>query len=201
MPDTKLLIQQADRKLEENDFAGARDDYREALMASGPQEILINLGVAENHERLHFIKTLRQKYPDSVKVHQMEIHCLMDIGHSRNALILVSQLLKRDDLSPEERLYFHEMRLRLSFVTQRYDHVLEDFAFSWNMAQQLLPPRPYAQVALLTIISENARELDTIPILETLASDDQYPLIIREYLAAKIEEIRQYLTAREWLRI
>jgi hypothetical protein len=63
------LVDQADRLLEENDFAAAMAAYRAAALAGPPASpALTNLGVAEDQERLGFWRLLRQKHPTSLVV-------------------------------------------------------------------------------------------------------------------------------------
>ena len=63
--DIRTLLDQAYRKMDAQDFAGAVHDYRTAAMMAMPDATtLTNLTQASDHEQLAFLEQLRERYPN-----------------------------------------------------------------------------------------------------------------------------------------
>jgi hypothetical protein len=90
----------AEGKLDQHDFAGARDAYREAALTSLPSNVdLGNLSIAEASECTQFRRELIQKYPDSLDVLLSEVECMINARYYENAVRRCDELLAHAGLS------------------------------------------------------------------------------------------------------
>ena len=191
------MIEEADRLLEENNFAAALDLYRAAIMMAPPTKyVLDNLRVAEEQEVLQFSLSLTEKYPDSLVAAKNYIDSLLRVGGHWNAHAVTqcTKLLKRMDLDATEerrlrRLRFHAAT-RTSYYAMRdpYQSLVEDFSTVWQ-AGDTYPWAIRSRDGMLEDLLA-MKESEAIPVLEELAGLEWLPSEVSQLLGVKVTELR-----------
>ncbi len=191
--DPASLREQAYRFLEENDFAAARDLYREAAMLDLPsQRVLINLSVAEAEERLQFRRTLYEKH-NSLIAKMSVIGELFARKLYDHVLHECTNLLTQGNLSPVDELFIRHRRFSAAAHTVYFPRnvpatvLSEDFWFLWSPFKPSLTERSH-QIVLGELAQVNSASL--VPVLQTLAADERLPQPVQQFLAAKVHELQ-----------
>lgn len=124
------VLDEADRKLTDNECASAREDYRAAMRQQEPSgTALANLGIAEECEALQFRLELGQLYPESFSVKLNLAHTLVKARGARRALGFCDELLADASLSPRQRFGVRRVRLKAALASAEYVIAAEDFAY------------------------------------------------------------------------
>jgi hypothetical protein len=191
MADVDQLIAEADRRLDENEFAAARDLYREIALARAPSmALLANLGVAEDQERLQFRRVLARRYPSEPRFRVAEAETLIDVHKPALAIDVCTQLLQSEDgQSPEQRTALHLLRFRAAVRSGRYDTLIEDVRTVWEAGETFAPARRLRQALLRGIVQLDRAE--AIPVLESLCERGIVPERASAFVVAKVEELRR----------
>ncbi len=197
LPDLTHLIEEADRLLEGNEFAAARDMFRAVCLLAPPtRHTLVNLNVAEEQEQLQFSRTLVQKYPDSLMAQLEEVMAFMRLGSHWNAhaAIRCTDILQALDLTLVEEHQVRRLRFRAATRTgyysarEPYQTIVEDFSKLWVAGNTYHWAARSRQGMLQDLAAMNEPEATLI--LETLAGEDWLPPLVKQLLEAKIRELR-----------
>lgn len=193
MEDVDTKIQEAEIKLEQNDFAGAIEDYRAAAiqMPSQLELVLDNLRVAETQERLAFARQMSNSFPDSWLVVHQEARLLIESRFMLQAIERFTHLitLSSDDLVQARRTRWG--RLEASMSAGAYIVFVEDFLWLWQAATL-----PVLKRGLLRFLAQVGKA-DFVPVLERLLEADCFPQDVRRFVQAKIDELSLLATVSE----
>jgi hypothetical protein len=196
----KDLLKQAYTKLDSNDFVGAREDYRKAVMLDEPDgDIIHNLNTAEQEEKLEFFRNLRAKYPNSFSIRLSEANYLAASQYKAQAIDRYSEMLELFGENLKDHLIARLNRLGTACrdnVEIRQTLIINDFQSIWTMGDQYEPARKLRPTMLRMLANELHKE-ECIPILEELVGDRQLPVSIRELFEAKIVELHYLSKAIE----
>jgi hypothetical protein len=197
MSDLNHIIEEANHLLEENNFGAARSMYqRAAMLASPTQHVLGNLHVAEEQERLQFRRAIIQKYPESRAARLDEIAILMSMDHHwyDHAIDRCTDLLLHNSQAPDN-LHIRWLRLQAAAHRGNYKTFLEDFPELWTAGDTFT----WAIRSRRTLVQELAKLGDpgAIPVLELLNQKTWLPLAVKEFLEAKIRELKTLTTAMQ----
>lgn len=191
--DSQSLREQADQLLEENDFAAARDLYREAALLELPdQRLLGNLAVAEAEEQLQFTHTLHEKH-QVLLTKRGVIGELFARKRYDSVLHECTNLLTQGNLSAVDELFIRHRRFSAAARTVYFPRnvpatvLSEDFWFLWSPFKPSLTERSH-QIVLAELAQVNSAGL--VPVLQTLAADDRLPPPVQQFLAAKVHELQ-----------
>lgn len=195
MTDVDERIAEAKTKLDKNDFAGAIEDYRAAAvqMPTKIDLVLGNLSVAETQERLAFAREMSRLYPDSIIVGFREAQLLLESGFTLQAIERFSNLiaLSKEDLLQEKRARLG--RLEAALRAGAYQVFVEDFLWLWKAATL-----PLQKQHLLRFLSR-ADKVDFLSMLKQLLEGERFPLEIRNFVQAKIDELEAFNSAFQHL--
>ena len=195
MTDIDERIAKAETKLDKNDFAGAIEDYRAAAVQMPPKIDLVlgNLSVAETQERLAFAREMSRLYPDSIIVGFREAQLLLESGFTPQAIERFSNLiaLSKEDSLQEKRARFG--RLEAALRAGAYQVFVEDFLWLWKAATL-----PLQKQHLLRFLSR-ADKVDFLSMLKQLLEGERFPLEIRNFVQAKIDELKALNSAFQHL--
>lgn len=188
-------IVEAETKLDKNDFAGAIEDYRAAAVQMPPKIDLVlgNLSVAETQERLAFAREMSRLYPDSIIVGFREAQLLLESGFTPQAIERFSNLiaLSKEDSLQEKRARLGRLEAALRAGT--YQVFVEDFLWLWKVATL-----PLQKQHLLRFLSR-ADKVDFLSMLKQLLEGERFPLEIRNFVQAKIDELEAFNSAFQHL--
>lgn len=195
MTDVDERIAEAKTKLDKNDFAGAIEDYRAAAvqMPTKIDLVLGNLSVAETQERLAFAREMSRLYPDSIIVGFREAQLLLESGFTLQAIERFSNLiaLSKEDSLQEKRARLGRLEAALRAGT--YQVFVEDFLWLWKVATL-----PLQKQHLLRFLSR-ADKVDFLSMLKQLLEGERFPLEIRNFVQAKIDELEAFNSAFQHL--
>ncbi len=196
--DIEHLIAEAERKFEEQDYAGAIEDFRFLAMQM-PEDIsyaLNSIEVAEKQERLKFSRELSQQYPDSKEVILRHASLLIEDRQLDKAVARLSELIgsAENDVILEQRA--RRARLRATFRSHDYRLLVQDFLWLWEDSHLPKPKRIqiFARQHLLQQLAEVQR-IEFIPILEELLERKMFSSGVTEFIEAKINELKLLSTA------
>ena len=188
-------IAEAKTRFDKNDFAGAIEDYRAAAiqMPTKIDLVLGNLSVAETQERLAFAREMSRLYPDSIIVGFREAQLLLESGFTPQAIERFSNLiaLSKEDLLQEKRARLG--RLEAALRAGAYQVFVEDFLWLWKAATL-----PLQKQHLLRFLSR-ADKVDFLSMLKQLLEGERFPLEIRNFVQAKIDELEAFNSAFQHL--
>ena len=191
--DTKDLLVQAYSKFELNDFAGARDDYRRAIMLEEPTgETISNFDLADQLEKLEFFKNIRSTYPQSNVAWFSLAHLLAESHFKSQAIECYSEMLNLFDNNSEDSLIISLSRLGVACrdtVDIRTKLIVSDFQSIWMTGEHYEPARKLRRTILKMLINELHTE-EAIPIFDKLILDEHLPSEIKTLFEAKIAELR-----------
>ncbi len=194
--DIRSLIDEANRLLDENEFAAARDTFRAAAIQAAPTRPLLgNLNVAEQQERLQFSRILGEKHPNSLIAQLEQIALLMSMGDqwTAHAVVRCSELLQTIGLDTLETHHIQRLRFRAASQTvygsmpDPYRTLVEDFTEVWR-AGEIYAWAVQPRTGMLQEIA-SMNEPEVIPVLGVLAQQEWLPLNTRKFLETKISEL------------
>lgn len=189
--DLRDLLDQAYRKMDAQDFAGAVHDYRTAAMLAMPDAVtLTNLTQAADHEHLAFLEQLRERYPDSELAWFMQARYYATMQYPHQAIELYAKMFELFGATPKDRFSIHWDRLQAACrdTHLREALIIDDVCTIWDMGEEYPPARKLRWLLLKILL----RELDdeaSIPIFETLAEDYRFPDSVRRVFVAKVNEL------------
>jgi hypothetical protein len=189
--DIRDLLDQAYRKMDAQDFAGAVRDYRTAAMMAMPDATtLTNLTQASDYEQLAFLEQLRERYPDSELAWFMQARFYATIHSPNQAIELYAKMFDLFGATPKDRFSIHWDRLQAACrdIRVREKLIVEDVRIIWDMGEEYPPARKLRWLLLKIVV----RELDdegSIPIFEELLNDYRFPDSVRRLFEAKIAEL------------
>jgi hypothetical protein len=185
---TDALIDEADEKLDKNDFQGARDAYRAAALAEEPGiALLSNLGVADVEERLAFARALAARHPTSLDVALVKID-LVSAAHPAPAVVMeCDTLLQGSDWAPPEASRIRLSRFRAALAGKYHRFLKEDFEALWRGAGAARKPVE----ANRTLVRWLAQVADTgaADAIRDLASSVPEGSTVHRFLMAKSAEL------------
>lgn len=127
------LYNDANRRLDENNFSEAVSLFRKAALTSEPTAMqIVNLGIAEDEERLQFRKTICERYPQSIHCQLNLVLTLHNVGHSGLAVRLASEMISATKLTEMDLLQARIIRLRAALAAKVYEIVILDFSELWQ---------------------------------------------------------------------
>ena len=155
--------------------------------------VLGNLSVAETQERLAFAREMSRLYPDSIIVGFREAQLLLESGFTPQALERFSNLiaLSKEDSLQEKRARLGRLEAALRAGT--YQVFVEDFLWLWKVATL-----PLQKQHLLRFLSR-ADKVDFLSMLKQLLEGERFPLEIRNFVQAKIDELKALNSAFQHL--
>lgn len=189
--DIRTLLDQAYRKMDAQDFAGAVHDYRAAAMMAMPDATtLSNLTQASDHEQLAFLEQLRERYPDSELAWFMQARYYAAMHYPDQAIELYAKMFELFGATPKDRFSIHWDRLQAACrdIRLRETLIVEDVCTIWDMGEEYTPARKLRWLLLKILV----RELDdetSISVFEALAEDTRFPDSVRRVFYAKIDEL------------
>jgi tetratricopeptide (TPR) repeat protein len=198
MSEIDNLIEKADYKLDIGDYAGALQDYRNLTTIIQPQDgILSNLSTAEKYEQLEFRRSLLTTFPNSIVLRRHLAGLLSHNGFRSESLQHYALLLELDTLPPVDEAKIRLDRFATAWQAKDDATLIEDFYRIWFLADEF--SLKLRQI-LLRIVSDNAKNVESIPILEKIASDEQLPAKVRTFFSAKVKEIQVLAEAMDVLK-
>jgi hypothetical protein len=195
MNDLVELVAEANRLYEEEDYAAAHDLYKAAAMLAPPNEYIMTfLMLSLWYATSSFLMDLLTKYPDSIVVKQGVAVASLDRSPMRAAAIC-SSLLERGTLTLEDELNLRWIRLQAAVRTMRksqpewYNTIIEDFTRLWSFDGKWRSVIPYNRQLLLEALARICYPL-CIPALQILVDQSGITSDVKEFLLAKINELR-----------
>lgn len=183
------LLEEASWKLEEHDFAGAREAYRAAALHAPPTPTTLgNLSIAEDQERLQFRRMLSQQYPESVEARLSEADVLLAIHRPALAVRLYTELLQTCNTDLQHTLPIRLRRFQAAVHSGDAQALREDFTAIW-LAGETLPPAKRFRARLLHGLAGLA-DAKAMSSLETLAEQAWLPPQVQQFFAVKVKELQ-----------
>ncbi|NPC47842.1 hypothetical protein D7X99_16185 [Corallococcus sp. AB032C] len=183
------VLDEADRKLTDNECAGARDDYRAAMQQQEPSSAaLANLDVAEECEALQFRLKLGRLYPGSFSVKLNLAHALVKARGARRALGHCDELLADASRSPTERFGVRRVRMKAALASAEYMIAAEDFAYLIEAVRDQTGHRRFA-VSFAAVIA-GLEDWRAEAFVELLQRNLPKPNDFDALLAAKAAELK-----------
>jgi hypothetical protein len=196
MNNASELVENADYKLEHEDFVGAVEDYRSAALLAEPSKyILSNLNIAEELEQLAFRQKLVKMYPTSIEVQLVEAGHLAKTHYGAGAINLYSEILGQIDkksvldLLLIRRIKFAEMCHSWRFVKGHQHQISQELQILWLQAEIYKRAAQFRRNLLRTLITE-LNEPEHVDLFKNLSQDETYPETVKGFFKAKINELR-----------
>ena len=130
-------IRSGDLLLEAYDFEGAREVYRRALSEGSElpgDDVLFNLGIAEEGERIAFLHRLNHLFPHDARLGIHEARLLLGSQDYSQSLAICNRLLSWTDVSDAQRLRVHLVRLEASARSINPSTFFESFQYLWTVS-------------------------------------------------------------------
>ena len=190
MNNSEEIVNRADELLELNDYASARDLYRNIALESMPDtHILVNLSVAENYDLLQFSTRLAQSYHDSFQCRHREISQLLLMGHTEKSIEKSTEcLIDFREGTEKELLQIRLARLKSSVCSNGGKYLAEDFLKIWDSAIKDPVMTTLRKVILSLILKIEKTSL--IPSLTALSLSLDIPIKAIEFIKIKIHELQ-----------
>lgn len=186
MSHTESTLHTANQLLEENRFAEAVNCFRVFAKQSVPSgRQLSNLAVAEDQERLGFLRELSEAQPDNFDSCLVEVNELIRLGHPGIAFTKIEELLVRFT-SEKERFLLHRSRLKAGRLSKRFDYWAMDFLFCWNADVRAISR--FRPQLLREIVSVD--EASSIDSLRDIAVAVDIPDVVRTLAESKLEQLK-----------
>jgi hypothetical protein len=196
MSDSTELIAEADRKLEENSYAEARDLYRAAaLMTSPTRATLVNLSIAEDQDRLEFRRQLSLAHPTSTQVRLAEASALTSAHRARQAIQIYTQMLGWETIDSHKAFAVRLARLRVAASSGDYQVLQNDFLALWK-ASAADPRLRRLRPTMLRSLAQ-LHDVKAIGMLQVLFEDTDIGSPVKHFLESKITELRSLAAAIE----
>lgn len=188
---TDDILKRAYEKLDNNDFAGARDDYRQAAMDDSlsidGSNLLLHLAEAERYGNLVFFKKVREVHPDSFGAWVREGIALEESGHIDWAIQHYTEMLIR--FSDIKRQH-HDTRMRRLSVACRgnkIEIIVEDINGLWlgdgdDLAQGIRP-------LIISLLNRELNDVRSLPILESLCENQKVPSVVQQLFRIKLTQL------------
>jgi hypothetical protein len=183
--------QEAEQALDRNDYATARELYRQAASLADPMDdnsltiILSNSGFAVEMDQLLFLRSVVERNPESLTCALAEVSWLIHINSSACAVWICNKLLAQHSSAP---LALHIARLRAALSDRNsYPLILEDSPIIWESAGRMDNPQPTRAL----LLSELARCKDPtiVPVFLQLLRQSWMTPAIQRFLQTKVEEL------------
>lgn len=191
------VLEQAHDKLERNDFAGARDDYR-SVMLKAPESLkwIGNLRVAEEQECLAFRRELRNTHPDSYDAWRSQAMMLVNMRRWSHAVNLFSEMLDKfgDDQVNEFRIRGGRLEANLKAADRRHSLIIDDVEMLWNSGANHEVTKKIRQFILKTL-SKDMNKNEDVPVLEKLAQSEVFPPSVKNFFETKASELKALFDA------
>lgn len=188
VPRNHKKFQEAEARLEESDFAGAREAYRQCFIESPPGLVgLSKLLVAEEWDSVCFRIKLWERYPNSSRLKAELASAYLRIRRPRQALDILNELVAKTRAS-RTRIPLLLTRFRAALAAHAYDIAGDDFSEIWRAGETHRPA--------LLLRRSLLKELSALgdprsgPFLKSLEArfSNEPPLL--QYIAAKWQEFR-----------
>jgi hypothetical protein len=185
--EVRLLYRAAAEKLEKNQFKDAAELFRQAAIMEPPTaEEFANWSVAEDQDRLAFLRSVAETYPMSLACHTAMIAWLLRIGFTGQAVAYCTQVIDRTT-DPAVALSLRRLRFRAATKGQRYPDFLSDFHSLWFREGAEEGIRRL-RAALLTELAGITDPI-LLPPLAELRNDPHFPQPVQLFLARKVDEL------------
>jgi tetratricopeptide (TPR) repeat protein len=149
-------FQEADQKLDVNDFAAAVNLYRAAMKSHEPSaQVLGNLDIAEDADAVQFHSELARLYGRSLTVRMALARCLLASKRSSQALDCCTRALQELLVDPKSEILLRRLRLESALASRQYDIAASDFRFIWQAGEKLPASRAFRRRLLSFVASLN----------------------------------------------
>lgn len=130
------IFEIADQYLDANDFARARDAYREAIASDIRHDALANLRTAETQESIAYRRDLVARNPSSLEA-RLEFARAYLHGHMASQAVrvcteLLDLVVASDDIATRSRI----IRYKAAVRAQQWHVASDDFVYVWRLCDK-----------------------------------------------------------------
>ena len=180
------ILDDADRLLECNRFAEARDRFRIAVTRVSPNSrTRINWLIAEAEEQLMFMREVVETHPDNVGCHLCLACELLRQGKDSQSLLTCNRLLETA-IGSQDELLIRLTRLDAAAQCGRFETFPEDFGFVWY--SELGGARRFRK-RLLKMVA-NLSDVTAVSCVEEILRRQNLPTDVQAFLDAKQVELQ-----------
>lgn len=196
LPDAGSKFDDALAMLERNDFAGARDAYREGCLLESPNlAVLGNLEIAEEQEQIAFRRTLMELHVGSLSAKMGYAHALLRNRRPHQAVDVCTQALGNVAADMKTAMPIRLLRMRAAFAAAMYDVAMDDVLAIWRAAEVVPAARAFRRGILKQIAA--LQDTGAIDALRALVDELPGETVIASFLQGKVNELERFEAALE----
>jgi hypothetical protein len=185
-------LDEANKLLKQNDFSRAKAAYRDVFLHIEPtKEDLGNSYMAEQYDRLLFIRQLAETYPDSHVIRLAEADYEALLGHFDRAIQGYSGLLEEAGSAQQKaRITLGRLSANCRRSIPDGDLLVADFLSLWRLDESIASSSRVKLLAVNTLVKELHSAASRDALVTLLAEPDISPAA-KAVIENKLEQLRR----------